>query len=173
MTTVTQQHAITPYAFAAVWDGHVGYISGPMTDRPQGNAPAFDHCATVLRRASARLVSEAPAKGFTLISPAELDRSRGFDIDSWDGQSPTDMSIDEILSEDVVLVAHSHFLVLLPGWEDSGGGTLEIAVAVRLSKPTYAWDPNTETLCPLELSSIIAVCQQSGHTGSKIHGRVA
>jgi hypothetical protein len=143
---------------------HSIYISGPMTYIPQGNAPAFDRCASALR---------AVDPGVLVMSPAEMDRARGFDIDGWDGHSATDTDINVILAEDIGIVCQVDLLVLLPGWENSGGGTLEIAVAARLGKPLYLWHEDTATLEPLELSSIIAVCQQSGHTGSKLYGRIA
>lgn len=163
--TVTQPFWPTPAEVFEVERAEYVYISGPMTYIPKGNAPAFDRCAAVLRKVFR-----------TVISPADLDRERGFDIDSWDGQlhtGPTGMSVDQILSEDIGHVARADMLVLLEGWEESGGGTLEIAVAVRLGKPCYLWHADTYTLEPLELSSIIAVCQQSGYTGSKLYGRVA
>jgi hypothetical protein len=83
------------------------YISGPMTDLPQLNFPAFHAAAKALR-----------AMGFEVINPAELNPDPKAD---W----------HLCMRTDVKALCDCDGLVLLPGWEDSKGAHLELHLAHR------------------------------------------
>lgn len=87
------------------------YISGPITGIPNHNEESFDNAD--------RLLSDL---GYETINPINNDkRSRN---KSWAFYMCLDM----------VSVAKADVLVLLPGWEQSKGAVIEIAVAERLEK---------------------------------------
>jgi len=92
------------------------YLAGPMTGYPEFNYPAFTEAAGALR-----------AGGETVVSPHELhdnDFSRPFD---W------------YLRRDLKALCDCDAVALLPGWEDSRGAKLEVAVAEGLGLRTYLW----------------------------------
>jgi len=113
------------------------YLAGPMTGIPQFNFPAFDEAAKALR-----------AKGFDIISPAELDKtdtreaamaSPDGSADSYGRDAGPDGKIKEtwgeFLARDVKLVADEvDGLVLLPGWTRSRGARLEAFVGVTCGR---------------------------------------
>jgi hypothetical protein len=101
------------------------YIAGPMTGYDQYNFPAFD---------AAR--DDLTAKGFKVISPADIDREIGFDpsvgtLDDFDLPAAIRRDVDAILGCDAV--------VLLPGHETSRGATAERYVAKWAGIPCYTY----------------------------------
>jgi len=100
----------------------VVYLTGRMLGIPLYNFPLFDAVAARLR-----------AMGWTVINPAELDRSEGFDPESlpadhdW-GHFPPNMDKMRAIRRDLQGVLNStHFSQITP---DLGrGSTAEIAVA--------------------------------------------
>lgn len=87
------------------------YIAGPMTGIPEFNYPEFNRVAKLLRD-----------KGLLVINPAEMDGAVG-----------TGQPWDFYLRRDIVLIAEKvGRVVLLSGWRDSHGATLERAVAEGL-----------------------------------------
>lgn len=93
------------------------YIAGPMRGLPKWNFPAFDRAAAVLR-----------ARGVTCISPAELDREAGFDEH---GTEPPDVRAC-IRRDLLAILDHCDTIALLPGWEDSRGCRVEVALGQLL-----------------------------------------
>jgi hypothetical protein len=91
---------------------HVIYLSGPMTGIPDFNYPAFDAATAKLR-----------ALGYTVLNPAE-----DFDAD-------TELDYEEYIRKDIKHVLNATLLVLLPGWEESAGSHLEVAIAVGIGMP--------------------------------------
>lgn len=92
------------------------YIAGPMTGLPEFNYPAFNNAAAALRVHCADVVS-----------PTELhdgDTSRPYDYYLRLGLRAL-LDCDEI--------------VLLPGWENSRGARLELAVAEALGMKVTEW----------------------------------
>ena len=92
------------------------YIAGPMTGLPEFNYPAFNAVAAELRNS-----------GVDVVSPTELhdgDTSRPYDYYLRLGLKAL-LDCDEI--------------VLLPGWENSRGARLELAVAEALSMKVTKW----------------------------------
>lgn len=85
------------------------YICGPMTGYPEFNHPEFNRVAKLLR-----------AKGLLVVNPAELDKDLG---QPW----------DHYLRRDLVVIAKKvGRVVLLSGWQNSNGATLERYVAEKL-----------------------------------------
>lgn len=92
------------------------YIAGPMTGYPEFNFPAFDEAAEELR-----------AVGYTVINPADVDRSLGFDPRSEDEY--TDKNYHDAMRRDIPMVMQADGVALLPGWRASRGATLEHDIA--------------------------------------------
>lgn len=90
------------------------YLSGPMTGYENFNQGAFNTAADALR-----------SQGYTVHNPAENDG--GSHDKGW----------VYYMHLDIHNVINSDILVMLPGWEDSKGATIEVANAVWLDKPIY------------------------------------
>lgn len=90
------------------------YVSGPMTGLPDFNRAAFNEAATWLR-----------GQGFDVFNPAE---QLGGDL--------TGPRADYMRTNIFQLLACDS-LLLLPGWEQSEGATLEVAIARELGLPRY------------------------------------
>ena len=84
------------------------YISGPMTGLPQNNYPAFNKCADDFRRA-----------GFAVVNPAELAGEKQL---TW----------QEYMRQDLRWLLDCDAITMLPGWKNSKGAQLELAVAQGL-----------------------------------------
>lgn len=84
------------------------YISGPMSNLPDLNFPAFHAAAAHLR-----------AQGFDVVNPAEHEEEPGKD---W----------AHYLRKDIRLLMDCTHVVLLPGWENSKGARLEVHIAREL-----------------------------------------
>lgn len=91
------------------------YICGPMTSYPKYNFPAFDAAAVKLR-----------ARGWDVISPAELNRAMGVDGDT---EILPDNFLRNAMCNDLAAVCRSHAIARLPGWEASRGAAVELALA--------------------------------------------
>jgi hypothetical protein len=85
------------------------YISGPMTGLPEHNFPAF-------KAAAARLT----AAGYDVLNPAENFGGR------------TDLERKAYMREDISNVLKADGIATLPGWQDSKGARLEVAIAREL-----------------------------------------
>ncbi len=88
------------------------YVSGPMTNMPDHNFPAFNHAAKRLRDA-----------GFVVHNPAE--NVMPMEHPSW----------SDYLRFDLQLVCQSDGVCALVGWQRSKGATLELHVARELGIP--------------------------------------
>ena len=101
------------------------YVAGPMRGYSQCNFPAFDEAAAALR-----------GLGWDPVSPADHDRETGFDplrlVGCSDGELLAEgFDLSEALRWDlgVIMDRTTKAIVLLPGWQESRGVTLELAVA--------------------------------------------
>lgn len=103
------------------------YLGGPMRNYPLSNFPAFDEAAKLLR-----------SEGWVIKSPAEHDRECGFDGANATAYSDDDMR--ELMLWDLEQVAESGSLILLPGWENSVGCRVEVAMAQFLGKRIWLYD---------------------------------
>lgn len=84
------------------------YISGPMSNLPDLNFPAFNEAAEKLR-----------AKGHSVINPAEINPDAG-------------MAWEQCMRADIKALCDCDTLATLPGWERSKGAHLEVHIAHRL-----------------------------------------
>lgn len=84
------------------------YIAGPMRGLPDFNFPAFRKAAADLREA-----------GYGVVSPHELH------------SGALSLPWSEYMRRDIALLCSGAIggMALLPGWEDSQGAKLEVAVA--------------------------------------------
>ena len=106
------------------------YIAGPMTGKEQFNFAAFDEAKRVIEWA-----------GIVAVSPADMDRARGFDAlkigdgpVSWDDPvwalNIMGITQRELMGECCRAVLECDAIYLLPGWEKSKGAQMEYAVAM-------------------------------------------
>lgn len=112
------------------------YLAGPMSGYPSFNIPAFKEATKVLR-----------SRGFTVISPVELD---GEEDEAILIKSPTGSHddlprpYDQYLSTDHEVIRSEpglEAIVTLPGWAFSPGATSEVRVAAERGIPRYDYDP--------------------------------
>lgn len=129
----------------------IWYLGGPMTGIPQFNFPAFFAAAEALRE-----------KGYTVISPAELDAQHNADyevsLNSPDGApGTTGQTWGDYLARDVKIVADQvGGIIFLPGWEDSRGARLEAFVGVLqgdLFKFAY-WDAESQDIIEVPTEAV-------------------
>ncbi len=92
------------------------YLSGAMTGIPEENVPAFNAAARALR-----LI------GYEVVNPAEFDT----DVD---GLSERSRWV-KYLKADIKALMDCDGIVMLPGWENSKGATLEHNTAKALDMP--------------------------------------
>jgi hypothetical protein len=113
------------------------YISGPMRGYPKYNFPAFDAAEVALRNL-----------GFTVISPAALDRAAGFNekTDTFEDRD-LDMAIDRDVQAIRQLPLDRGAVAVLPGWEHSTGARAEVALAIWRGLPIIVM-PGAEPLTP-------------------------
>lgn len=117
------------------------YIAGPMRGYPQFNFPAFD---------DAKLRGQS--LGWKVISPADMDRSTGFDPNV-----PVEITPDmsrEFFRRDMEAVGNlraesGDAIAMLPGWEKSTGASCEHQAALWLGLRVL----DARTFNDLELSS--------------------
>ena len=111
------------------------YIAGPMTGLPEFNYPLFNAVAKRLREL-----------GYEVLNPAENPEPA---CGTWAGYMR--MALVQLVQCDLI--------VLLPGWTESRGATLERAIAQALGIGIANFtDPQMRNLVPL-LTAIDAVCR--------------
>jgi hypothetical protein len=86
------------------------YISGPMSNIPLFNKPAFDEAATQLMRL-----------GYRVLNPAEVKISGGEWVD--------------FMRADLKIMMDADMVATLHGWESSRGASLEVYIAEKLDIP--------------------------------------
>ncbi|WP_460069434.1 DUF4406 domain-containing protein [Pseudomonas sp. H2_E05] len=83
------------------------YLSGPMTDLPNLNFPAFAAMTTTLRDS-----------GHAVTNPAELNPDGG----SW----------NDCMRRDIAALMECDTVATLAGWQDSRGASLEVHIGKEL-----------------------------------------
>lgn len=109
------------------------YLAGPMRGYLDHNRPAFNQWAGRLR-----------AEGFSVINPAELDAK---------DQTPKDNYTD-YYRRDLPFLAQCDAVVVMPGWQQSTGATLEVTVARILEMPVLEL-PDLRLMPVEELPAIV------------------
>jgi len=102
------------------------YISGPMSDMPYFNFPAFDAAAARLR-----------AAGHDVFNPAEKDREKHGDnfanistIGSLEEVTKHGFNLGDALAEDCRWICkEAEAIYMLHGWEGSSGAKMEHLLA--------------------------------------------
>ena len=90
----------------------IGYLSGPITGHKN------------YRQQFARAAGTLKEMGYAVINPAELGAALPLD----------QMSYEDIMKNDMELLAAADYLVQLPGWEDSKGANRELGFALGTDK---------------------------------------
>lgn len=125
------------------------YVLGPMTGYPLHNFPAFD-------KAKAELI----AHSYRVISPADLSRAYGMDE-----HDDTDLSPEAILElqrhgmkVDLPAICDCYGLALLPDFNLSGGGQVELALAHYLKlkvNTVIGWIADCDLYSPYRLETLL------------------
>ena len=122
------------------------YIAGPMAGMVDHNIPLFDQVAKHIR-----------AYGGVPVNPADHSRDlaqrAGMPVDEYRRQfSDRDWRV-HIYKYDLRKLVTSDAIVLLEGWHESRGATLEALVAYQLGLDFYLWNNGlthvTDTIAPL------------------------
>lgn len=100
------------------------YIAGPMRGLPDWNFPAFDAAEERWR-----------AAGHIAFSPAQVDRALKYGPDQ--NTEVCDIHLRHVINLDVACIMVADAIALLPGWENSCGTTVELALAQFLGLPVY------------------------------------
>jgi hypothetical protein len=91
------------------------YISGPISGKPDGNKPAFEHAAELIR-----------SHGHDPVNPHDVCANIGKDA-LW----------HDYMRKDIKALLDCDAIVMLPGWEDSRGACLEHLIAEELRIKEY------------------------------------
>jgi hypothetical protein len=90
-----------------------------MRGVPKWNFPAFDAAEAMWREA-----------GHQPFSPAQINRALKY--------SPEDgTSLRHVIHMDMACILSADAIAMLPGWEQSSGSTIELALAQFLGLPVY------------------------------------
>ena len=108
------------------------YVAGPMRGHKLFNFPAFDKASAALR-----------AQGWEVFSPAEHDRSSGFDP-SIEDMNAQHFDVTEAFRWDIQTLLHVDAVYFLRGWEASQGANTEHTVALSLGLQRIYEDPRDE-----------------------------
>jgi hypothetical protein len=111
------------------------YISGQMRGIDKWNAPAFARAAEIWRRAGHQPFSPAAiaiALGYWLRDGEDIHTSRAAPITAEGRQH-----LQHVMSMDVACLMAADAIALLPGWENSTGATVEVAIAQFFALQTF------------------------------------
>lgn len=96
------------------------YLAGPMTGIPDLNTPAFEKVYSIWEDA-----------GWQVFSPSRLNHALDYSVGiSKDG-------LKHVIQTDITCILHVDAIALLPGWENSRGVAIELALAQFLDLPIY------------------------------------
>lgn len=101
------------------------YLAGPMTGIPHHNYPSFKEARERIR-----------SMGYEVFCPAEHAESEGYE----DTTPVTREWVQEKMRIFVsTIVNDCDGVIVLPGWPQSEGAKVEVAVAVSAGKPVFAY----------------------------------
>lgn len=95
-----------------------------MRGYPEWNFPAFKEAEERIR-----------ALGHTVFSPAAVDQALHIGPKTHTGYDP--IHLRHVIQMDMACIYAADAIALLPGWEDSAGVTVEVAMAQFLGLPIY------------------------------------
>ena len=101
------------------------YLAGPMRGIPEYNFPAFFAAAEQLKKL-----------GHEVWNPAEHDVK----LDNFNPKTDAVKDLKYYMKRDLPAVLESDAVVVLPGWEESGGAKLETRVAMTCGISVYDLD---------------------------------
>jgi hypothetical protein len=104
------------------------YLSGPMSNMPDLNFPAFHAAAAELR-----------ARGYEVVNPAEINPDSA-------------MAWADCMRADIKALCDCDALVLLPNWQRSKGAHIELNLAHRLEMQIHALHELLPTFTPRVLA---------------------
>ena len=113
------------------------YIAGPMRGIREFNFPMFDDMRDYLE-----------SIGWDVISPADLDRSIGFDPRSlpddydWNDLKKIGFKLADAVKRDADALCKCDAIAMLPGWENSKGAVAERAIAMWLGLEVLYFNRN-------------------------------
>lgn len=114
------------------------YLSGPMTGYQNFNREAFDEAAAVLRE-----------QGYTVIVPGDGEEYDEIEMISMEVAR---QKREFFLSRDIDYIQEqADVLVVLPGWMQSEGAKLEVAVAQAIGIPVFTFPEATPLLWQVAL----------------------
>jgi len=130
------------------------YLSGPMRGYPKFNFPAFDAARDAGR-----------ARGFGVMSPADMDRELGHTENDVLEEINTPENQRRFANRDCAAILalkaeNGDGIALLPGWEKSTGALAELALARWVGLcvvDATTWEPFTDdAVAAMDLSPIDA-----------------
>lgn len=98
------------------------YLCGRMRGIPSIGHDIFDFYAKRLR-----------ARGYSVVSPADLDRANGLSPDGLEHGVPVEI-LDECIMRDIEAIRECGTLALIPNWIHSKGAKVEVSLARFLGK---------------------------------------
>lgn len=128
------------------------YLAGPMTGIPYYNFPAFEEAAAELRE-----------RGIEVISPAEMDLEDGLVPDP-NGEDSQPRRYAYYLARDIRVIAERDVeaVVVLQGWEKSGGAKTEVAFIRALKRPVLRYPDLVEIIeMPAVLTEVQSYADRS------------
>lgn len=122
------------------FEGKKVYIAGPMRGIYRFNFPAFDRAAEMIREG-----------GGVPFSPAEMDRSAGFDPEllpsDYDWSNVQGFDMKAAFERDSEAIKSCDMVFMLNGWEQSNGASTEHGIALWLGKEVeYETQPAEDVL---------------------------
>lgn len=107
------------------------YLAGPMRGIPEWNFPAFDAAE-----------EEWSAYNHQVFNPAKIATAYGYGPHNCRGEEQDHLR--HVIRSDIECIMMCDAVALLPGWENSRGATVEVALAHFLGLPLLdATKPNT------------------------------
>lgn len=128
------------------------YIAGPMKGIPSHNFPMFDRAKEVLLE-----------MGHTVVSPADLNRSHGYsenDTAFINGDiGPAEYA--KLFKFDLQEILGCEAMVMLPGWINSKGASLEYAIARMIGQPVYRinFDTGMLTFIDPSIKAVVTITE--------------
>ncbi len=123
------------------------YLAGPMSGYPMYNFPMFDSYRNYLL-----------LRGYEVISPADLDRAAGWDPEKHPANPP---DARDCAKRDVEAICKCDAIFVMPGYKDSRGCTMELAVAKFIGIPVHELDSLHKIHLDIHLTDISAAINSS------------